>query len=47
MAAGLEDGNPCLILSGHMDVVPAEAEGWQSDPFTPTQRDGSFVAGGE
>jgi len=22
-----------LILCGHMDVVPAEEEGWQSDPF--------------
>ena len=22
-----------IILSGHTDVVPASAEGWQSDPF--------------
>ena len=25
-----------LVLSGHMDVVPAEEEGWRSDPFTLT-----------
>lgn len=24
---------PCLLLCGHLDVVPAEGE-WQSDPFT-------------
>ncbi len=24
---------PCLLLCGHLDVVPAEG-GWQSDPFT-------------
>ncbi|HTQ81209.1 MAG TPA: M20/M25/M40 family metallo-hydrolase, partial [Thermoanaerobaculia bacterium] len=24
---------PGLVLSGHMDVVPAEEAGWQSDPF--------------
>jgi acetylornithine deacetylase len=25
-----------LVLSGHMDVVPAEEEEWESDPFTLT-----------
>ncbi|MFL6194593.1 MAG: acetylornithine deacetylase [Thermoanaerobaculia bacterium] len=25
-----------LVLSGHMDVVPAEEEGWRHDPFTLT-----------
>lgn len=25
---------PGMILSGHMDVVPAEESGWTSDPFT-------------
>src|SRR5919197_6518671 len=29
----------CLILSGHVDVVPVDA-GWDSPPFTVTQRDG-------
>jgi acetylornithine deacetylase len=46
VAAGPEDGNRGLVLSGHMDTVPAEAEGWKSDPFTLTRRDGSYVARG-
>lgn len=28
-----------LVLSGHMDVVPADEDGWQSDPFELTHRD--------
>jgi len=31
---------PSLILNGHIDVVPAEAELWSSPPFTPIRRDG-------
>ena len=27
-----------LVLSGHMDVVPAEEPEWESDPFTLTRR---------
>src|SRR5215204_359823 len=46
VAAGPEDGDRGLVLSGHMDVVPAESEGWESDPFTLMQRDGSYVARG-
>jgi acetylornithine deacetylase len=46
VAAGPEEGDRGLILSGHMDVVPAESEGWESDPFTLTRRDGSYVARG-
>src|ERR671913_2394002 len=46
VAAGPEDGDQGLVLSGHMDTVPAESEGWQSDPFTLTQRDGSYIARG-
>jgi acetylornithine deacetylase len=46
VAAGPQDGDRGLILSGHMDVVPAEPEGWKSDPFTLTQHDGSYVARG-
>jgi acetylornithine deacetylase len=26
-------GRPGLVLSGHMDVVPAEEPEWESDPF--------------
>ncbi len=46
VAAGPEDGDHGLVLSGHMDTVPAESEGWKSDPFTLTRRDGSYVARG-
>jgi acetylornithine deacetylase len=46
LAAGPEDQGRGLVLSGHMDTVLAEAEGWQSDPFTLTRRDGSYVARG-
>ena len=46
VAAGPEDGDRGLVLSGHMDTVPAESEGWKSDPFTLTRRDGSYVARG-
>ncbi len=46
VAAGPEDGDGGLVLSGHMDVVPAESEGWDSDPFTLTRRDGVLVARG-
>lgn len=34
-----------LVLSGHMDVVPA-GQGWSSDPFTLTERDGALYARG-
>jgi acetylornithine deacetylase len=37
---------PGLVLSGHMDVVPAEEEGWQSDPFTLTDGGDRWVARG-
>ena len=37
---GGRDG-PTLVLAGHTDVVPAgPLEGWSSDPFVPTYRDG-------
>jgi acetylornithine deacetylase len=35
-----------LVLSGHMDVVPAEEEGWRSDPFTLTDEGDRWVARG-
>jgi acetylornithine deacetylase len=46
LAAGPVDQDRGLILSGHMDVVPAEPEGWASDPFTLTARNGSYVGRG-
>jgi acetylornithine deacetylase len=35
-----------LVLSGHMDVVPAEEEGWRSDPFTLTDEGDRWVGRG-
>src|SRR5436305_2824228 len=35
-----------LVLSGHMDVVPAEEEEWQSDPFTLADAGDRWVARG-
>lgn len=35
-----------LVLSGHMDVVPAEEEEWRSDPFTLTDGGDRWVARG-
>ena len=35
-----------LILSGHMDVVPADEDKWMSDPFVATARDGRWIGRG-
>ncbi len=35
-----------LMLSGHMDVVPARESGWRTDPFTLARVDDTFVARG-
>jgi acetylornithine deacetylase len=46
VAAGPEEKGRGLVLSGHMDVVPAESEGWNSDPFTLTRSNEFYVARG-
>ena len=28
-----------LLLSGHIDTVPANKDQWKTDPFTPTEID--------
>ena len=35
-----------LVLSGHMDVVPAEEEGWRHDPFALTDEGDCLVGRG-
>lgn len=37
---------PTLLYNGHVDVVPAEAEQWSSDPFEPTWTDETLTARG-
>ncbi|HET7423351.1 MAG TPA: acetylornithine deacetylase [Gemmatimonadales bacterium] len=44
--AGPENVDGGLTLSGHMDTVPAEEPGWQSDPFTLTRDGERYVARG-
>ena len=41
------NGSPVVCLAGHVDVVPpGPLERWTSDPFTPTERDGSLFGRG-
>ncbi|MEO0939603.1 MAG: acetylornithine deacetylase [Pseudomonadota bacterium] len=39
-----EDG--AVVLSGHTDVVPVDGQDWTTDPWTVTQRDGTYVGRG-
>jgi len=36
LSFGDPGAGPTVVLNGHVDVVPAEAEQWASDPFAPT-----------
>jgi len=38
--------SPSLLLNGHVDVVPAEAELWTADPYTPVRADGWLTGRG-
>lgn len=40
------EGDGGLILSGHMDAVPATESTWDSDPFTLTEREDRYVGRG-
>jgi len=42
----VSDDREGLMLSGHMDVVPAEESDWQSDPFTLTESGDRYVGRG-
>lgn len=37
---------PGIVLSGHMDVVPADPDGWTSDPFRLVQAGGRLTGRG-
>ena len=39
-------GTDGLVLSGHMDVVPVEGQGWKTNPFQLTESDGRLYGRG-
>jgi succinyl-diaminopimelate desuccinylase len=41
-----EKQGPRIILNGHMDVVPAQTEGWTHDPFKPVIKNGKIYGRG-
>lgn len=45
-ASGFVAPGPFTIFLGHTDVVPAKEADWQSDPFTPTIKDGKLYGRG-
>ena len=42
LVARLGEGEGGLVLSGHTDTVPYDAERWTDDPFSLTERDGKL-----
>lgn len=42
LIATLGSGSGGLVLAGHSDTVPYDANRWQSDPFTLTEKDGKL-----
>jgi acetylornithine deacetylase len=42
LIASLGRGDGGLVLAGHSDTVPYDADRWQSDPFQLTERDGKL-----
>jgi acetylornithine deacetylase/succinyl-diaminopimelate desuccinylase-like protein len=38
--AGRDSTKPALVVHGHLDVVPADAENWSVDPFEGVVKDG-------
>lgn len=42
LIATLGKGEGGLLLAGHTDTVPYDANRWQSDPFTLTEKDGKL-----
>jgi len=42
LLATLGSGDGGLVLAGHSDTVPYDADRWQSDPFALTEKDGKL-----
>ena len=43
---GRRDRKAASFLSGHMDVVPADASGWSGDPFVLRRQQGRLIGRG-
>jgi succinyl-diaminopimelate desuccinylase len=41
-----EREGPKILLNGHVDVVPADPEGWSHDPFKPVVKNGKIYGRG-
>jgi succinyl-diaminopimelate desuccinylase len=46
LVAEIGNGKPVLAISGHMDVVEVDADRWDTDPFTLTEKDGNLYGRG-
>jgi succinyl-diaminopimelate desuccinylase len=44
LVAEVGSGEPIVAISGHMDTVSAQQEGWETDPFTVTEK-GDLIYG--
>lgn len=45
--AEMGEGSQCIGIVGHLDVVPAaKSDGWDTDPFTMTEKDGRLYGRG-
>ena len=41
-----KDKGPRIVLNGHMDVVPAQRDGWKTNPFKATVKSGKIYGRG-
>ncbi|HEY3773724.1 MAG TPA: M20/M25/M40 family metallo-hydrolase [Solirubrobacteraceae bacterium] len=46
IVATVGEGDPHLVLNGHIDVVPATPDGWDGEPFEPREARGRIYARG-